>query len=259
MIPSGVIVSNSIAASSDWLQGEQYRRRLRMAPKSQDSGSVPFGGVQVNQGAENVLGHAHEIAARIEHFVFADPDLTLEQLPSERIHALALLVHHVVVLEEMFAGGEVLRFHLLLRALNCLADHAGFNGHAFFHAQTFHQPGDAVRTHEDAHEVVFEREVEPRRTRVALTPGAAAQLVVDTAGLMAFGADDVKTARRDDRLVVAVGLLLEGREDALVVATRDPVEVLEVEKVHELLVVNAFPGPWAGVRPPARPAPAGAP
>jgi hypothetical protein len=53
----------------------------------------------------------------------------------------------------------------------------------------------SVETHslgEDAHEVVFEREVEARGTRVALTAGAAAKLVVDAARLVALGAEDVR-------------------------------------------------------------------
>ena len=42
---------------------------------------------------------------------------------------------------------------------------------------------------------IFEREVELRGARVALAAGAAAELVVDTAGLVALGADDGKAAR----------------------------------------------------------------
>ncbi len=51
---------------------------------------------------------------------------------------------------------------------------------------------------EQAHEVVFERQVELRGARVALTAGTAAQLVVDAARLVALGADDGEAAGRDD-------------------------------------------------------------
>ena len=47
-----------------------------------------------------------------------EPDLALENLPAQRVDVLALLVHHVVVLEQVFADREVLRFDLLLRALD---------------------------------------------------------------------------------------------------------------------------------------------
>ena len=48
---------------------------------------------------------------------------------------------------------------------------------------------------EDAHQRVFERQVEARAARVALAAGAAAQLVVDAARFVALGADDVQAAR----------------------------------------------------------------
>ena len=48
-------------------------------------------------------------------------DLAFEQLAAQRVDVLALLVHHVVVLEQVLAGGEVLRLDLLLRALDGLA------------------------------------------------------------------------------------------------------------------------------------------
>ena len=47
---------------------------------------------------------------------------------------------------------------------------------------------------EETHQVVFEREEELRRARIALTAGAAAQLAVDAPRLVALGADDVQAA-----------------------------------------------------------------
>ena len=60
--------------------------------------------------------------------------------------------------------------------------------------ELLHQAGDPVRA-EDAHQVVFEREVEAGRARVALTAGAAAQLVVDAPRFVALGGDDVEAFR----------------------------------------------------------------
>ena len=60
----------------------------------------------------------------------------------------------------------------------------------------------AIRIAEDAHEVVFHRQIEAARARIALAAGTAAQLVVDAARLVALGADDVQAAGRD-HLVVA--------------------------------------------------------
>ena len=45
-----------------------------------------------------------------------------EERPAQRVDRLALLVHHVVVFEQVLAGFEVLRFDGLLRVLDALAD-----------------------------------------------------------------------------------------------------------------------------------------
>ena len=90
--------------------------------------------------------------------------LPFENLAAQRVDVLALLVHHVVVLEEVLADREVLRLDLLLRALDGPRHHAVLDRHAFFHAELLHQAGDAIRP-EDAHQVVLEREVEAGRAR----------------------------------------------------------------------------------------------
>ncbi len=48
------------------------------------------------------------------------------------------------------------------------------------------------------------RQVEPRRARITLAAGAAAQLVVDAPRLVPFGAEDVKAAECDDALALRV-------------------------------------------------------
>ena len=109
--------------------------------------------------------------------------------------------------------------------------------HAFFHPELLHQARDAVRP-EDAHQVVLERQVEAGRTGIALAAGAAAQLVVDPAGLVALGGKDVQTVQADDFVVLPVGELLEMLEDSFVVALRHAIERVEVKEVHELIVVD---------------------
>ena len=59
----------------------------------------------------------------------------LEQLVAEAVDGFALLVHDVVVLEEVFAGLEVLRLDLLLRLFDAAGDHLRLDGHALFHAE----------------------------------------------------------------------------------------------------------------------------
>ena len=50
---------------------------------------------------------------------------------------------------------------------------------------------------EDAHQVVLQRQEEFRAAGVALAAGAAAQLVVDAAAFVAFGAEHVEAAGGD--------------------------------------------------------------
>ena len=105
---------------------------------------------------------------------------TFHQLPSQTIDGFALLVHDVVVFEDVFAGLEVLAFDGFLCALDTLGHHAAFDGDAFLHAEALEESGDPF-TGEDAHEVVFEGEEEAGGAGVALTAGAAAELIVDAA------------------------------------------------------------------------------
>ena len=112
----------------------------------------------------------------------------------------------------MFARFEVLRFDGFLRALDALGDHLRLDGHALFHAQTLKQRADPLLG-EDAHQVVFKGEIEARLAGIALASGAAAELVVDAARLVALGAEDEEAAGVDDLIVLGfdgIGVHLEG-------------------------------------------------
>ena len=60
-------------------------------------------------------------------------------------------------------------------------------------AQRLHHALHPLRT-EQTHDVVRERDVKAALAGVALTAGTAAQLVVDAAGLVPLGADDIQAA-----------------------------------------------------------------
>ena len=134
---------------------------------------------------------------------------SLHELAAETVDGFALLVHDVVVFEDVFAGFEVLSFDCLLRGFDAAGDHAGFDGDALFHAEALEERGDPLAG-EDAHEIVFEGEEEARRAGVALTAGAATKLVVDAAGFVALGAEDVEAAGGDDGFVLFAGGALVG-------------------------------------------------
>jgi len=107
------------------------------------------------------------------------------------------VVHHLVVFEEVLADVEVALFDLLLGRLDPPRDHVALDRLAFFHAEPGEDAGDPLAG-EDAHQVVLQREIEPARAGVALTAGAAAELIVDAPRLVPFGADDVQPAHLGD-------------------------------------------------------------
>ena len=118
----------------------------------------------------------------------------VEDLLAAPVDDLALLVHHLVVLEHVLADLEVAVLDRALRALDRLRDHLRLERHVVVERlvhHPLHEPG-----REQAHQLVFERQVEAALARVALAAGAAAQLVVDAARLVALGAEHVEAAER---------------------------------------------------------------
>ena len=157
-------------------------------------------GLEVGQvpGAGVRLGRAAQVQERDQDPAHDVEDLLaliglLEQLAAPAVDGLALLVHHVVVLEQVLSSGEVLRFDGLLRGRDALGDQLRLDRHVLFHAQPQHEVLDAIAA-EDAEQVVLQREVEARTAGIALASGTAAQLVVDAARLVPFGAHDVQAA-----------------------------------------------------------------
>jgi hypothetical protein len=146
------------------------------------------------------------------------------QIGSLLIDHAALIVGDVVVFEQLFARIEVVLLHTPLRALDLPRQHAALDGLARFHADPGHQRLHAGRVAEDPHQVIFKREIKPARTRIALAPGAAAQLIVDAPRLMALGADDVQAAGGEHLLVPLLPLIVDVLELELV-GIRDGVDL----------------------------------
>src|SRR5262245_3666015 len=167
--------------------------------------------VSVHELAGDVFGDAEDVIALVFSF---------ERGAANVVNRFALLVHHVVVFEQVFAGVEVLRFDGFLRVFDATGNETGLDGHAFGHAKTVHESFDAFAA-EDAHEVVFERKEKARGAGVALAAGASAKLVVDAASLVAFGAEDVQAAERDDFIVFGFALAGEVFVDGFPLVLRD--------------------------------------
>src|SRR3954467_9498124 len=135
-----------------------------------------------------------------------------EDFLAHSVDRLALLVHHVVVLEEVLADVEVLSLDPLLRALDGLRQPGMLDGLVLLDAERLHQLGNPIRG-EDPHQVVFQAHVELGGARIALPAAAAAKLVVDAPRLVPLGTEDVQAAGRDHLLVLlrAVVLVLANR------------------------------------------------
>ena len=131
---------------------------------------------------------------------------------------LALVVHHVVELEQVLADVEVARLDLLLRLLERPVDPRMDDRLVLLEAELLQHAVHALGA-EDAHQVVLQRQEELRMAGVALAAGAAAQLVVDAPALVALGADDVEAAG-GERLLLELGDLARGSRDLALVALR---------------------------------------
>ena len=78
-------------------------------------GMLLAGAIGVDQLAGDIFGDAENIVALIFSF---------QRGAADGVDRLALLVHHVVVFEQMFAGVEVLRFDGFLRVFDAPGNHA---------------------------------------------------------------------------------------------------------------------------------------
>ncbi|RMV05524.1 hypothetical protein ALP17_05450 [Pseudomonas savastanoi] len=143
---------------------------------------------EVSDGLTNVLGSQQRVTHVIDHF--------------------ALLVGHVIELEQLLADVEVATFHFALRFFDGVGHHAVLDSLTGLHAQRLHEILHAVRG-EDTHQAVFERQVETAGTGVTLAAGTATQLVVDTARFVALGGNNVQATRFDHLLMAFLPVSLD--------------------------------------------------
>ena len=109
------------------------------------------------------------------------------------VERLALVVHHLVVLEHLLALVVEEALHLVLGAFQGAGEQAGFDRLVVVHMQAIEHRGQLL-ARKDAHQLVVEGEEEAGAARIALAASTAAQLVVDSAGVVAFRADHMQSA-----------------------------------------------------------------
>ena len=118
----------------------------------------------------------------------------LEHFAALVVDDLALLVQHVVVLEDVLADLEVVFLDASLSAFDLARQELVLDWLALGRSELVEDVVDAIAS-EEPHDLVLGRQVEPCLTGVALTAGAATQLVVDAAGLMPLGTEHVEAAK----------------------------------------------------------------
>jgi hypothetical protein len=141
---------------------------------------------EVGDGFADVVGGQQRVTHVIDHFT--------------------LFVVDVVEFEQLLANVEVAAFNLALGLFDGVGHHAVLDLRRL-HAQGFHEVLHPVRG-EDAHQAVFQRQVEAAGTGITLTAGTATQLVVDTARFVTLGGDHLQAAGLQHLLVtlLPVGL-----------------------------------------------------
>ncbi len=179
-----------------------------------------FGG-DMNLGGVLHLA-AHHVADRVGDVV------AFEQFIALLVDDAALVVGHVVVLQQLLADVEVARLHAILRLGDRPVDDRMLDGLAIGHLELLHDRAQALAA-EDAQQRILERQEEARASRVALPPRAAAQLVVDAARLVAFGADDVQPARLDHVVVADLPVGAHFRDLAVLFRLRHRLVVAKLE------------------------------
>ena len=160
---------------------------------------LEFGGIQGGIagacGEGGVRPFAHGGADKVHQ---EGPGILVgEDVMAEAVDGGPLLVHHVVVFQGAFPDAEMLLLHPFLGLFHGAAQPGMGEFLPFLHAHALHDAGDAVGA-EEAHQVVFQGDIEDAGAGVSLAGAASPQLEIDAAGVMAFGADDVEAAQFPD-------------------------------------------------------------
>ena len=150
-----------------------------------------LGDGHIHRVLRDLRDHPHDNRAHV---------LAVQHLPALRIDGFTLLIHNLIVLQEVLTDAVVVVLDLLLGILDGLGQHLVLNLLSFRHAhgvKHIHQPLGT----EQLHQVIFQGNVEAGFTRVSLTAGTSAQLVIDSSRLMALCADDLQSAQGSGLLV----------------------------------------------------------
>ena len=200
----------------DLLEGD--RRRVVAAQVLPQSTQIPF--------ADRLVGHGLVHQARDERLHEGTKlrlhVLALQDPAALAVDGLALTRHHVVVLQDVLTDLEVAGLHLMLSRLDGTRHDAVLQGQVLRVGTRSHDALGHARV-EQAHQVVFHRQVETGLARVPLATASTTQLVVNTTRLVALRTEHVQAAQLTHLLALSLhGLLrvLKGHGPRLAVLLR---------------------------------------
>ena len=139
--------------------------------------------------------------------------VAVDDLQPALVDDLALLVHHLVVLERVLAHFGVAGLDRVLRPLNRLGHRLGLDRHVVGQRPP-HHPAHGTGG-EQAQQLVVEAQVEAALPRVALAARPAPELVVDAPALVALAAQHVEPAELAHLFALGPAAGLHGRLAAL--------------------------------------------
>ncbi len=157
-----------------------------------------------------------------------------------RVYHLALLIHDVVVIEEVLPDVEVVHLDALLRALDGLCDHRVSDDITLLYSKRRHDLRYPLGA-EQAHEIVLKRDEELRGARVSLSAASPTELSVDAPGVVTLGPEDPETARHVREALFGVVLVAVRAAGALLGLALEAAP-LAVQHALAQLDVRASPG-----------------
>ena len=151
---------------------------------------MPLGDACVDDGGQNLVHETGNLFLQV---------ITVQNTATVLVDCLALAVEHVVILEHILTLLSITALNVRLCGSNSAANNLGVQRGVLGGCR--HEAGCHAGV-EQAHQLVGQRQVEAGLTRVTLTAGTTAQLVVDTAGLVTLGTEHVQTTELGDFLVL---------------------------------------------------------
>ena len=147
--------------------------------------------------------------------------LAVQHLLALLVDDLTLGVHHVIVFQHALSAAEMAAFHALLGIFHGAGENLGVDGGVILQAHGIHHILDAFHAAaaEQTHQIVLQAQIEAAFTGVALSAGAATELVVDTAAFVALGAYDEQAAGIPNLLSLLSDLCLVLLQQLLIAGT----------------------------------------